>query len=377
MYVVSVDTMIENPLILNYLNSVLEKIEKQAVVQGIPIRVWKAIPRLENSFWVNVIGRGYPIPNSSFRWCTDKLKILPTSRFVNEQLDEKGNAIILLGSRLSESAARAITIKKFSAKGKRLSKNPNQANTFVYSPIKYLSLDEVWYILNTMESPWGADNSELSQIYADASSDDYECPPLVTNKKHQSCGNSRFGCWVCTVVREDKSMASLIDNGATWLKPLLDFRNSLVLERNLPNNRMKTRRNGQLAINEMGTYTPEYRAKILKRLLETQKVIQANREDMQLISNQELVAIQVTWYRDLIFDNKVSIIYNSVFEKEIDMEEQNDKLKREEDLLRKSCKSNDDFHLIQELLTLQKNKSLLNRKRGLKDDIERRIEAVV
>jgi len=42
---------------------------------------------------------------------------------------------------------------------------------------------------------------------------------------------------------------------------------------------------------------------------------------------------------------------------------------------KKSCQGNpDDFELIQELLTLQKNKSLLNRKRGLKDDIETRIE---
>lgn len=57
------------------------------------------------------------------------------------------------------------------------------------------------------------------------------------------------------------------------------------------------------------------------------------------------------------------------------MKDHNEKKEKELELLKKSCQENpQDFELIQELLTLQKNKSLLNRKRGLKDDIETRIE---
>ena len=57
------------------------------------------------------------------------------------------------------------------------------------------------------------------------------------------------------------------------------------------------------------------------------------------------------------------------------MKEQNEKLEKENELLKKSCADNpDDLDLIQELLSLQKSKSLLDRKRGLKSDIEQRIE---
>lgn len=374
-YVVCNDTMVENPVITEYVYRVLDKIEIASRDQGIPIRVVKTIPRLENSFWVNLIGRGYPAPNNAFRWCTERLKIKPTSRFILEQVDEFGEAVILIGTRSAESAQRAKSMKKHAIKGKRLTKHPTQPNTFMYAPIRNLSLEEVWYVINTMPSPWNADNSELFKIYSDASADDYECPTVVTNKEHKSCGQSRFGCWVCTVVKKDKSMSALIENGLTWLQPLLDFRNLLYDERNIQENRMPQRRNGTDAINGMGPYTPKYRAKVLERVISAQKEIQKDRPHVELITNQELVAIQTIWYRDLIFNYKVSNIYHTAYNTNINMEEQNKKQEKELELLKKSCSQKpEDFELIQELLMLQKNKSLLNKKRGLKNDIENKIE---
>jgi DNA sulfur modification protein DndC len=202
-YVICNDTLVENPIIVDYVNTVLKKIEKAAVEQDIPIKVKITRPRLEDSFWVNIIGRGYPVPNNVFRWCTDKMKVKPTARFITEQVAEDGEAIVLIGTRKSESATRARSIKKHEIRGKRLTKHTHQANTYVYSPIRELMLEEVWYIINSMTSPWGADNSQLFQIYLDASADDYECPTVVTDKSHSSCGQSRFGCWTCTVVKED------------------------------------------------------------------------------------------------------------------------------------------------------------------------------
>jgi DNA sulfur modification protein DndC len=374
-YVVCNDTMVENPVITEYVYRVLDKIEKAAVDQDVPIKVIKTIPRLEDSFWVNLIGRGYPAPNNAFRWCTERLKIRPTSRFLIEQVNEFGEAIILIGTRSAESVQRAKSMKKHSIKGKRLSKHPTQPNTFMYAPIRSLSLEEVWYVINTMDSPWGADNSELFQIYSDASADDYECPTVVTNKEHKSCGQSRFGCWVCTVVKEDKSMSALIENGLTWLTPLLKFRNELAADRNIIEHRMPERRNGTAAVNGMGPYYPWYRAKVLERLFEAQKEIQKEKPYIELITNQELVAIQTIWYRDFIFNHKVSEIYRKAYKFNFDMNEQNEKHEKELELLKSVCLDKPaDFELIQELLTLQKNKSLLNRKRGLKDDIESRVE---
>ena len=106
-----------------------------------------------------------------------------------------------------------------------------------------------------------------------------------------------------------------------------------------------------------------------------EKEIQIDRPHVELITNQELVAIQTIWYRDLIFNYKVSNIYHSAYNTNINMEEQNKKQEKELELLKKSCEKNpEDFELIQELLMLQKNKSLLNKKRGLKNDIENKIE---
>ncbi len=377
-YVVCNDTMVENPVITEYVYRVLDKIEIAARDQGIPVYVVKTIPRLEDSFWVNLIGRGYPAPNNAFRWCTERLKIKPTSRFILEQVNEFGEAVILIGTRTAESVQRAKSMKKHAIKGKRLTKHPSQANTFMYAPIRNLTLDEVWYIINTMPSPWKADNSELFQIYSDASADDYECPTVITDKEHKSCGQSRFGCWVCTVVKKDKSMSALIENGLTWLRPLLEFRNQLFNERNIIENRMPKRRNGADAINGMGPYTPKYRATVLEKVLSAQKEIQIDRPHVELITNQELVAIQTLWYRDLIFNYTVSNIYHNNYNTNINMEKQNKKQEKELELLKKSCEKNSrDFELIQELLMLQKNKALLNKKRGLKSDIENKIEEYI
>ncbi|WP_297090320.1 DNA phosphorothioation system sulfurtransferase DndC [uncultured Draconibacterium sp.] len=377
-YVVCNDTLVENPIVVEYVERVLNKINIAAREQDLPIFVKKTIPRLEDSFWVNIIGKGYPVPNNAFRWCTDKLKIKPTSRFIKEQVADNGEAIILIGTRSAESATRAKSIKKHEIKGKRLTKHPNESNTFVYAPIRHLMLEEVWGIINGHQSPWGANNSELFNIYANASADDYECPTMVTNKEHSSCGQSRFGCWTCTVVKVDKSMSALINNGFEWLNPLLQLRNVLDKERNEIKNRMPTRRDGSPAVNELGTYWPAYRASILKRVLETQKQLQETKPHLELITNQELIAIQVIWNRDLFFDKKVSQIYNAVFNIKLDMKDKAERQEKENQLLLDACKNDDsDFNLIQDLLQLQKSKTLMIRKRGLQADIENRLERFI
>ena len=373
-YVVCNDTMVENPIISSYVDDVLALIEKKALDENLPIFVRKTVPRLEDSFWVNVIGKGYPVPNTAFRWCTDKLKIKPTARFITDQVDECGEAIILIGTRKAESATRARSIKKHEIHGQRLTRHTILHNTFVYAPIKELMLEEVWYIINAIPCPWGFDNKILFNIYMDASADDYECPTVVTDKSHGSCGQSRFGCWVCTVVKDDKSMRSLIKNGREWMQPLYDFRIELDSERNIIKNRMPFRRDGKRAVNDMGPYIFSYRANILRRLLEVQYELQQRDPHIKLISDQELIAIQVNWYRDFNFGYQVSDIYNSIYKDTFSMEE-NTKNKLEAELMREICKNNpEEGELIEQLLLLQKSKSLMQRRRGLKNEIELRLK---
>ena len=356
-YVVCNDTMVENPIIEEYTNSVLGIIDKGAKEQKLPIIVKTTTPQIEDTFWCCVIGKGYPVPNNSFRFCTEKMKIKPTSNFIKDQVVEDGEAIILIGTRLSESQQRAKSIKKHDIKGHRLSKHPLNPNTFTYAPIKELMLEEVWWIINSIPSPWGFDNQILFKIYSDASADDYECPVVVTDDKHKSCGQSRFGCWTCTVVKEDKSMSALIKNGLVWMQPLLDFRNRLVENRNLSKNRNETRRNGKLAVDEtghnMGNYTMEYRIQLLRELLNIQKDTQQYRSSIDLISSQELIAIQVMWYRDGNFSTTVNSIYNEIYGYDL----QNDSITLQERLLlEKSCNNPNHYSLFQELLALHKLK---------------------
>lgn len=378
-YVVCNDTMVENPVIEEYVINVLDRIDRAAKEQKMPISVTRTTPMIEDSFWCCVIGKGYPVPNNSFRFCTEKMKIKPTSQFITDQVSADGEAIVLVGTRLTESQARERSIKRHEIKGHRLSKHPLNPNTYTYAPIKDLMLEEVWWIINALPSPWGFDNKILFDIYRDASADDYECPTVVTDDSHRSCGQSRFGCWICTVVKEDKSMSSLINSGVVWMKPLLDFRNRLVENRNVSELRCDTRRNGQRAVDEtghnMGNYTMNYRIQLLRELLTIQKETQDYRASIDLITNQELIAIQVLWYRDGNFSTTVNDIYNEVYGYNIPNTNMG---LQERILLEKSCAKNPDhFTLIQELLALQKNKVLLMRKYGLQTDLESRLENYV
>lgn len=375
-FVVNNDTLVENPIIIDYIQEVLDCIRVSAVEQNLPIHVQVTVPKLEDSFWISFLGKGYPVPNNAFRWCTERLKIKPTSQFILDKVDALGEAIVLIGTRLSESATRAKSIKRHEIKGKRLTKHPLNPNTYNYAPIKELYLEEVWYVVMHWPSPWGFDNKKLADIYADATADDYECPTMMTDKSQPSCGQSRFGCWVCTVVKEDKSMRSLINHGHEWMSPLLTYRDEMVEGRNVSDNRYATRRNGSAAVDaeghNLGNYTFEYRCHMLKRLLETQKEMQRVNPHMELISNQELVAIQVNWYRDGYFSPKVTDIYNEVYKRTMPHESMQ---YQERLILEQVCKEHpEDYGLINDLVSLHKSKTILMNNNGLQGDIEKRLD---
>lgn len=366
-YVVCNNTLVENPKILEYSEKVLSLIQKAAAEQSMPVYVNQTTPKLEDSFWVNLIGKGYPAPNNQFRWCTNRLKIDPTTQFILNKIDEEGEAIILLGTRSDESATRAKSIKKHAVKGQRLSKHV-LPKAFVYAPIKHVLIDDLWQYLMQVPSPWGANNKELVTLYRNANSGD--CP-LVIDTTTPSCGNSRFGCWVCTVVKKDKSMTGLVGNGEDWMEPLMEFRDMLMETRNLEGWRETKRRN---QVDGPGPYNAYARAQFLEKLLQAQFEIQQTHPEMTLINYQEIVAIQVLWYRDGMFNNKASDIYNKIYGTNLSFENISDKEFKEKELLKESCSNRADYNLINELLTLQKSKTILMNSRGLQNDFENRIE---
>lgn len=378
-FVVCNNTLVENPIIEEYVNDALRAIEKAAKKQKLPISVEVTQPNMEDRFWYCTIGKGYPVPNNAFRFCTEKMKIRPTSNFLLNQVNENGEAVILIGTRISESAQRAYSIQKHEIKGKVFSKHPITPNAYNYAPIKELMLEEVWYIIKTFPSPWEFDNSILFNIYMDASSDDYECPTIVTDESHRSCGQSRFGCWVCTLAKEDRSMSSLIKNGITWMKPLLEYHDWLIENRNLSENREPYRRDGTKAVDDsghnQGVCTMEYRIKMLTRLLHIQKDIQQVKPHVQLIQSQELTAIHVLWEREGNAIKSVREIYKDVYG--YDFSTENDGY-TERKMLEKACEDHpEDYILVQKLLAVQRSKGILMKNYGLQSDFEKQFDEFI
>jgi DNA sulfur modification protein DndC len=227
-HVISTDTLVENPVVAIWVTNSLEAMKKAAQAQSMPIIPHRLTPKLEDRFWVNLIGRGYPAPRPMFRWCTSRLKISASNKFITEMADSHGEAILILGSRKAESAARDKVLARYESSTRELLSRNSDASldrVWVYTPVSTWTSDDVWEYLIEHKNPWNYDNIELFHIYRGATPD-AECP-LVVDKSTPSCGDSRFGCFVCTMVTEDKSMQAMIQNDEDkrWMMPLLNFRN--------------------------------------------------------------------------------------------------------------------------------------------------------
>jgi len=249
--VITTDTLVENPIVSAWVRNSIKRMKIAAQEQDIPIEPHLLQPEFTETFWVGLIGKGYPPPRGKFRWCTERLKINPSNRFIRDVIRTNGEAILVLGTRKAESTKRAYRMKKLEAQRVRdhLSPNMNLPNSLVYSPIEDWRTDEVWLYLMQWQNPWGYSNKDLFVMYRGATADN-ECP-LVIDTSTPSCGDSRFGCWVCTLVSQDKSLTAMIQNDEDkeWLQPLLDLRAELDVE-DSRDRRDFRRRNGQVQLYE-------------------------------------------------------------------------------------------------------------------------------
>ena len=337
-YVVSSDTLVETPVVVVLINRILNLINTRSAEDGLPMSAHTVHPKMDQTFWVNLLGRGYPAPKQSFRWCTERMKIDPVSDFITAKVAEFGEVVVVLGSRRQESASRAQVIAKHRIEGSALSRHTSLPNAYTYMPIEAWSADEVWEYLMSSPCPWGGDNQALFELYK--GSNQGECP-LVIDKSTPSCGNSRFGCWTCTVVTEDRALHGLIESGERWMKPLLDFRNKLYAS-NEPENaeiyRNTKRRSGRVTFKRSrseegghqevkhirGPYWMKHRQTWLKELLVLEKQLQHSGHPFKLIRLEELEAIRQEWLRDPnepdIIDS-LPAIYRSVYGDQIEWDE--------------------------------------------------------
>ena len=421
-HIISTDTLVENPVVALWVEASLKKINNEAEKQGLPITAHRLTPKVENRFWVNVVGKGYPSPRPKFRWCTDRLKIQPSEHFIKTVVKQNGEAILVLGTRKMESTQRSANMKEAEASRFNtragLVVDQNLDRVWKYTPISEWSNDDVWVYLNQVANPWGVQNFELQTMYQGATEDN-ECP-LVVDTSTPSCGDSRFGCYVCTLVGQDKSLAAMIQNDdeKLWMVPLLELREKHLdhSDKSKDHKRREwTRMHGQTQLyfskrivkeedgTKKETYTPllvpgpykeAHRHAMLRDLLKAQLSIQqegpAEVKNIELLSLEDLEEIRRIWVMDKHeLEDVLPVIYQEVMGEPYpgtQLTEGQSFGADEMRLLQKVCEdfssSQPDKELdsvllykqVRELLHLEhKNKTMVRRSK-LYDDLERAIE---
>ena len=388
-HVINTDTLVESPVISKWVQKSLNIMQETANEIGLPLETHRLTPEVNNTFWVNLLGRGYPFPRKKMRWCTDRLKIQPVNHFVMNQIAEYGEIILVLGTRKAESTNRAKTMAHYEKKRVRelLSPNPSMANELVFSPLEDWNDNDVWVFLMQYPNPWGYSNKELLTLYRGATADG-ECPMMV-EKDLPSCGKSRFGCWVCTMVEKDKSMEAMIanDEEKEWMTPLLDFRNEFGNEEEDRDRRIYRKLGGFLQGTygrlHHGPYKKEIREQWLERLLEIQKEINTSGPsefaDLELITIPELRVIRKIWVHEKHeFDDALPQIYEKVLGKKFDDPEWmgSETFRKDEwDILKETCidlfpDENLVFDMMYSLIDTENQANSLNERKGILSGIE-------
>jgi DNA sulfur modification protein DndC len=371
-HVITTDTLVENPVVAAWVDHSHEVMGLAAVQTGLPIYPHKLSPDVTNTFWVNLIGRGYPAPRPKFRWCTDRMKIKPADTFISDVVRQNGEAIIVLGIRRAESTVRAARMNANDEGEVRanLSSHGSLANAFIYGPIQDWSNDDVWTFLMQVKNPWGFDNKALMSLYQGASPD-AECP-VVLDTSTPSCGDSRFGCWVCTLVEKDKSMTAMIQNDEDkeWMAPLLAFRDAL----DQPDHDIRDFRRMKGAVTLFsredkpvpGPYTQAARESWLRQLLDAQEVVRNHPKappavrGMELITDDELHEIRRIWIVEKFeLEDSLPGIYEAATDRPFSPRalDESQPFGRPEMTLLKRVTAGDQMHfeLIRELLEVERS----------------------
>ena len=301
---VSNDTRVESPIFQTFVDRQLATMGENLKALRLPVTVHKTSPSTEGSFWVRMLGKGYPAPSPTFRWCTNHMKVRPTGKFLQDTVSQHGGVILLLGIRRSESAQRAKTMARHDLNSQceslHLTPHTEIKGCNVFAPLSELSTEEVWALLVQMRPPWGGSYRELIDLYRDAHTG--ECPFVISDSDQASCGssNARFGCWTCTVVKKDRALLALAESqDDDSLEELNAFRERLKSVSDNPDYRSMTRRNGTFG---PGPLTLDARRILLNELISLQQ-----RVEKVLITEDEVRAIEHHWREDELLEIKRAV----------------------------------------------------------------------
>ena len=302
------------------------------------------------------------------------------NKYTNSLIEQYGEVILLLGVRKAESSARNRSISSREIEGKILTPHTDIAKAYVYNPLTEIKNERVWeYLLkNDGISPWNVDMKYLFSLYqGEDMGEEQSVIGQIDKDKIPVTGNSRFGCWCCTIVKEDKSLQNFINHGSDELVPLRDFRNWLVSIRQDPNFRDSKRRNGKVYKKNNGEYgfgpfKIEARQEILKRLLKLQKDT-----GIELITIDELKYIDTLW--DLEGDlsrRKLVDIYFEVYGERLPWDRYKDALYAPEiiDRIKTAAEDADiPFELITKLIVSINNNKYIARSSKMQKEFDKLI----
>ncbi len=373
-YIVSSDTNVEMPIIEKYIKAKLDEITHYANESKLGLSCHKLSPKTEESFWTLLLGKGYPSPTSSFRWCTERMKINPATYFLQSLIGQHQSILMLLGVRSAESQNRQKSIENRELNSRGLSRHDSIPNAFVLSPIKDWSNEDVWTYLTKHPFPWG-DHTYMMSLY-DKGSSEGDCN-IALNPEAPSCGKTRFGCWVCTVVEKDRSMEGMLKNGEEWMAPLWDLREKLFAYRSNPEKRDDRKRDGSKG---PGPFLPAVRRELLEELLETEKTLSKQYHELKkeasdyvanekftLIKDDEIELIQQIWNADGDISNsafRVAQKYDRLIDKPTDTKLSSKLQQYQEEI---------NINLFERIYEIEMYRKSIGTRYGILNEIEKRV----
>jgi DNA sulfur modification protein DndC len=271
------DTRMELPPLQQTAMRLLAKLRDD----GFDARV--VLPKLDDRFYVYMLGYGVPPPSNTFRWCTAQLKVEPMLAALTDLRERSGQKLLMLtGVRLGESAARdqriAVSCSRDSGEcgqGWFQSSTP-EAVADTLAPLLHWRLCHVYDWLY-FDDRHGYDVTDIAAVYGE--------------------GEVRTGCVGCNLASRDTALERLLRH-PDWahLSPLLELR-PLYAELKQPRWRKRKAtpertqsgsysKNGQ----RMGPLTMAGRAYGLERILGIQL-----RAGVDLINAEEAARIFEMW----------------------------------------------------------------------------------
>ena len=269
--VVYSDTLMELPPFGENAIALLRYISKVSTNNNLPVRTFSAVAPIEHRFWFLLLGKGYPPPHNHFRWCTERLKIWPSAKVMEDLITK--SSIVLTGVRWDESIARATRMK-----AALCSKDDSECGQGAWmqkesamgipslAPIAHWQTCKVWDFLMMADAWWGWPFKSLNRLYGEN-------------------GATRFGCWMCTLVKEDKALKAITQHSEWSRLSAL----GLIRQEFLEEGRKEKNRIAQPSGN-LGRTSLEFRKRMLDEVLELQ-----DRLGSQLVSPEEVTAIQAYW----------------------------------------------------------------------------------